>query len=132
VKKTVLLFITALFLYGCQHAEVSEDRSFEGGMVSMEMRFFQAAENGNVSELENHIDDGIDINVVDDQGRTAAMIATYANHPEIVKALITRGADIDIQDNMKNNPFLYACHTPSTCRGFTEILDFLVSAEARY
>ncbi len=33
------------------------------------------------------------------------MIATYNNDPESVKLLIENGADVNIQDSMKNNPF---------------------------
>lgn len=41
-------------------------------------------------------------------GRTAVMITTYANDIETTHALIEKGADVNIQDNMNNNPFLYA------------------------
>lgn len=36
------------------------------------------------------------------------MIATYNNDVAMAKVLIEAGADVNIQDNRKNNPFLYA------------------------
>lgn len=41
-------------------------------------------------------------------GQTAAMAATYANNVEMARLLFGRGASPDIQDDMLNNPFLYA------------------------
>ena len=50
----------------------------------------------------------LDLNVRDRRGRTALMAATYANQPETVDLLLRAGADVDLQDDMLNNPFLYA------------------------
>jgi uncharacterized protein len=36
------------------------------------------------------------------------MAATHANRVETVGALIWAGADINIRDHLKDNPFLYA------------------------
>ena len=128
-------------MVGCQNSKItnSEDNTLEEKEEKkkeqifqsaeqgeqMKEQFFQAVEKGQVIEIENLINEGIDINVVDDKGRTAAMIATYANHQEIVKVLIKRGADIDIQDDMENNPFLYA-----GAEGYLEILKLTIEAEA--
>lgn len=49
-----------------------------------------------------------DLNVRDARGRTALMAATYANQPAAVELLLEAGADVDLQDDMLNNPFLYA------------------------
>ena len=50
----------------------------------------------------------LDLNVRDTRGRTALMAATYANQPDAVELLLQAGADVDLQDDMLNNPFLYA------------------------
>ncbi|MCE4050097.1 MULTISPECIES: ankyrin repeat domain-containing protein [Bacillaceae] len=88
-------------------------------------QFFQAVETGNISEITSFIEKGIDINSVDQEGRTAAMVATYNNDPETVKLLIENGADVNIQDNMKNNPFLYA-----GAEGYLEIVKLTINAGA--
>lgn len=88
-------------------------------------QFFNAAEQGDVTQITEILNKGIDINVADEQGRTAAMIATYGNFPEVVKVLIAHGADINIRDNIKNNPFLYA-----GAEGYLEILRLAIEAGA--
>lgn len=59
----------------------------------------------------------LDLNARDARGRTALMAATYANHPEAVDLLLRAGANVDLQDDLLNNPFLY-----SGAEGLMEIL----------
>jgi len=54
------------------------------------------------------IADGADICTQDARGRTPVMAATPANCVEMVGALISAGADTNIRDDLKDNPFLYA------------------------
>ncbi len=53
------------------------------------------------------------------------MIATYKNDVKTAKALIDAGADVNIQDDMKNNPFLYA-----GAEGYLDILKLTIDAGA--
>ena len=41
-------------------------------------------------------------------GRTALLVATRARQTEAVRALLDAGADVDLQDDILDNPFLYA------------------------
>jgi ankyrin repeat protein len=67
----------------------------------------------------------LDLNARDDRGRTALMAATYANQPAAVALLLQAGADVDLQDDMLNNPFLY-----SGAEGLMEILQLTHAAGA--
>ncbi|MFD2444414.1 ankyrin repeat domain-containing protein [Bacillus sp. CGMCC 1.16607] len=116
-------FLILFLLMGCQNPKVSE--RIEGSTNDMEELFFQAAEKGNIEEINDLFEQGADINSKDSQGRTAIMIATYANDYKTVKRLIELGADIHIQDDMKNNPFLYA-----GAEGYLEILKLTIEAGA--
>lgn len=71
------------------------------------------------------IKEGVSINAQDTKGRTATMIATYNNDIETEKVLIEADVDVNIQDNMKNNPFLYA-----GAEGYIEILKLTIDAGA--
>lgn len=115
-KRLILLLL--VLLVGCQKVE-----NMEGENVKES--FFQAAENGNIEDVSKFIQQGVDINSRDSQGRTAIMIATYENDPDMVQHLIEQGADIHIQDNLKNNPFLYA-----GAEGYLEILKLTIDAGA--
>jgi len=53
------------------------------------------------------------------------MAATYADKPEAVRLLIEAGADIHKQDQMQNNPFLYA-----GAEGLLDIVELLIEAKA--
>jgi ankyrin repeat protein len=67
----------------------------------------------------------LDLNARDKRGRTALMAATYANQPTAVALLLQAGADVDLQDDMLNNPFLY-----SGAEGLMEILKLTHAAGA--
>lgn len=92
---------------------------------TMNEQLFKVVEGKEVDRVRDLLDKGVDINAQDTQGRTAIMIATYANDVEMVKVLIAEGADVDIQDNMLNNPFLYA-----GAEGYMEILKLMIVAGA--
>ncbi|MEH7124986.1 ankyrin repeat domain-containing protein [Bacillus sp. JJ1773] len=91
----------------------------------MNEQLIQAAERKETETIKRLIDEGVDINTKDSEGRTATMIATYNNDVETVKVLIKAGANVNIQDNMKNNPFLYA-----GAEGYVEILKLTIEAGA--
>ncbi len=97
----------------------------EADKTQLKMDFFQAATRGEATQVTEILNKGIDINVADEQGRTAAMIATYGNYPHVVKVLIEQGADINKRDHMENNPFLYA-----GAEGYIEILRLTIEAGA--
>ena len=48
------------------------------------------------------------LEIKDNKGRTALMLATYNEDTEIAKLLISAGANVNAQDEMLNSPFLYA------------------------
>jgi hypothetical protein len=85
----------------------------------------QASEQGDLALVHSILATGVDIDAVDERGRTAVMAATHGNHPGVVKALIDAGANIHIQDNMKDNPFLYA-----GAEGLLDILRLTIAAGA--
>lgn len=74
--------------------------------------FHQAAAEGNISQLEHAIKNGIDINACDPstrQRRPAILIAAINKQYEAVEYLIKAGADINQQDEINLNPFLWSC-----------------------
>ncbi|MEI8281951.1 MAG: ankyrin repeat domain-containing protein [Armatimonadota bacterium] len=87
------------------------------------MELILLAEKGDLAAVQQLISSGIDIDAVDDRGRTAVMAATHGNYPSVVKALIDAGANIHIQDNMQDNPFLYA-----GAEGLLDILRLTIAA----
>jgi ankyrin repeat protein len=68
-----------------------------------------AAAAGNIDGLRALLETSeLDLDIRDDRGRTALMAATYANQSAAVALLLQAGANVDLQDDMLNNPVLYA------------------------
>lgn len=49
-----------------------------------------------------------DLNQKDKDGRTALILASMENEPDIVRYLIDEGADISIKDNWRKRAYSYA------------------------
>jgi ankyrin repeat protein len=79
-----------------------------------------AAETGDLVAITTALDAGSDIDAQDRQGRTPAMIATYARQAEAARLLFRRGANPNQRDAMLNSPFLYA--------GAEGLLEILIAA----
>lgn len=60
---------------------------------------FTVAENGNVNGVIRFLDEGLDINAKDGNGRTVLHYACTSQKPEMVKVLLARGADINSPSN---------------------------------
>ncbi|WP_242774704.1 ankyrin repeat domain-containing protein [Brevibacillus parabrevis] len=76
---------------------------------SVVQAFLEAAAEGNIEALKQHLEQGVDINARNRQKRTAILTAAMHDHLDTVSFLIEAGADIDLQDETCFNPFLYAC-----------------------
>ena len=83
------------------------------------------AEQGDLAGIERVLAAGGDIDMQDQSGRTAVMAATYANQVNAVRLLFERGANPNIQDDVLNNPFLYA-----GAEGYLDILKLANEAGA--
>lgn len=84
-----------------------------------------AAQAGDLIGINVALDAGAEIDAKDDQGRTPAMIATYARQTDAARLLFSRGANPNQRDSMLNSPFLYA-----GAEGLLEILIAAIDAGA--
>lgn len=62
------------------------------------MQLLFMASKGDVRGVEELLDEGIDVNSIDLDGRTALHIAACEGHLGVVKALVSRRANIDARD----------------------------------
>ncbi|WFR61143.1 ankyrin repeat domain-containing protein [Paenibacillus amylolyticus] len=95
-------------------------------MISLEEQLFKTVKDRDNENIQKWIQAGANINARDQNGQTAAMIATYNNDLISAKALIKAGADVNIQDCDGVSPLSHA-----KSRGFREIEDILIHAGAR-
>ncbi|MGG0287716.1 ankyrin repeat domain-containing protein [Peribacillus butanolivorans] len=123
-----IVIVGIILLQGCVSDNDADPNTQEKEIrveIDMNEQLIQAAERKETETIKRLIEEGVDINTKDSEGRTATMIATYNNDVETTKVLIKAGADVNIQDNMKNNPFLYA-----GAEGYVEILKLTIEAGA--
>ena len=69
-----------------------------------DISIIQAAMRGNIEAVKQHLADGADVNVKDNNGCTPLHTATK----EIAELLIANGADVNAKDNFKSTPLHFA------------------------
>lgn len=80
-------------------------------MPSLEQDLITAAGKGNVALVQALLEQTINLNATDSQGRTALTAAVAGNHLEVSKLLIDAGADPNLQDKQFNNALLLTGET---------------------
>jgi ankyrin repeat protein len=71
-----------------------------------------AAHDGDLKGVEKAIESGVDVNGMDEEGRTALMFAGFNGHSEIVLKLLDAESGIDRRDMMGRTALLYAATGP--------------------
>ncbi|MGM7668896.1 ankyrin repeat domain-containing protein [Microbacterium sp. A93] len=56
---------------------------------------FDLAREGDADQLLPVLDQGVPVNLANHKGDTLLILATYNNHPALVKALLERGAEVN-------------------------------------
>jgi ankyrin repeat protein len=92
---------------------------------TLDDQLLQATQRADKEAVLALLQQGANINVRDDQGRTPVMLATYQHNTDMVKTLLEVGADVNIRDNDKANPLLH-----SAAMGWLDILQLAINAHA--
>lgn len=61
-----------------------------------------------IAAVKSALDKGADVNTRDRRGRSLLLIATVEKHTEMAEMLVSYRADVNLQDDQKDSPFLYA------------------------
>lgn len=87
--------------------------------------FYNSALNGQIAPVDNLINQGADVNHINQEGRTALMLASFNGHFDIVNLLINKGANINLVDNLGRSALMFASTGP-----FKETVDILIKKGA--
>ena len=98
--KQLLITIAAVVLVGCGPS----------------MSIHEAASNGNIEVVKQHLDAGVDVNAYDDEGITPLSYAAIKGHKNIVELLIGNGADVNAVSSRGLPPIMFAKNQPEIKR----------------
>ena len=90
-----------------------------------EQALHEAALNGEAGTVETLLGEGVDVNVVDAEARTALMYSSFNGHTDIVRKLLNAGAEVSLRDGMGRTALLYAATGP-----FPETVKLLLESNA--
>ena len=95
------IFLASLFLIATAGFEAmggdARTELEKKGYTYSESSFIECAQKGDVEAAKMFLSEGIDINALDKEGQTALMRASLFGHPEMVKLLLDKGADVKIR-----------------------------------
>jgi uncharacterized protein len=96
-----------------QQAEILLKLKSQGEPSPQVLSFFAATEKGDLDQVRHYLDEGGDIEVINEAGGTALAIAAGANQLEVVKLLVERGANTKHIDANGLSPVAYAYGRPA-------------------
>lgn len=73
-----------------------------------ESAFREAALQGQIETVREAIDQGVEVNATDIEGRTALHFASFNGHTDIVLSLLAKGAVVDRRDKMGRTALMFA------------------------
>ncbi|KAG0145562.1 hypothetical protein CROQUDRAFT_658480 [Cronartium quercuum f. sp. fusiforme G11] len=93
--------------------------------VDFAHRMFDGARSGNLTLLDSAIEAGLPIDLTNAAGNTLLMLASYGGHPELVKYLLSKGANPNRLNDRGQSPL-----SGAVFKGFREVVVELVDGGA--
>jgi ankyrin repeat protein len=87
--------------------------------------FLAAAESGDTAKIVKSLNQGTEIDVTDEHGQTALMLAAYEGHVDTVRLLLQHGASPDLQNRLGGTALILA-----SFNGHLEVVTELLKAGA--
>ena len=94
-----------------------------------DVRLLHAAKDGDLTRVEALLKEGLNVNEQDGEGITPLIIASCAGNLDVVKALLTDGADTSIEDKLGWNAYksamLFGDLKGHTLEPFKQIMELI-------
>jgi len=87
---------------------------------------FEASKRGDLKSVQQYIENGVDINLLNDDGFTAIMLASIDGHLEIVKYLVENGANVNIKITSNEGDYWRTSLHFATLFRHLEVVKYLV------
>lgn len=101
----VLLF---LLTFGSLTACEMKSTDFPKEDMMQEKDIINWVKKNDITAVKSALDNGTDVNIQDKRGRSLLLIATIEKQTEMAKLLVSYKANVNLQDNQLDSPFLYA------------------------
>jgi len=133
MNKTQINFTLALLIIccGCTEREelatrlAKEKNASDAKAPPAISEFHEAALDGNTDFVRNALEHRIDVNAIDEEGRSALQLASFDGHHQIVGLLLKKGADVNHADLMGRTALMFAATASNI-----EAVDLLIKAGA--
>jgi hypothetical protein len=96
MKHLLLTTIAAVVLVGCGESQPTAK--------APDISIYNAAFQGNIEAVKQHLDAGTDVNAKLEGGGTPLSYAAYMGHKEIAELLIAEGVDVNVKNNDGETP----------------------------
>ena len=90
--KLLLTTIAAVLVVGCGESQPPKAKPAN---PEADRALLEAARDGNIEAVKQHIAAGTDVNAKDEDGYTPLHVAAWEGHKEIAELLIAKGADVN-------------------------------------
>lgn len=107
----VLLFLLA---FGSLSACEKKPTGYSKQEMMQETNIIDLVKKNDIAGVKSALDNGADVNSRDKKGRSLLLIATINRQTEMAKLLVSCKADVNLQDDQLDSPFLYAGATGQT------------------
>ena len=101
----VFIITSSMFTisYG-NNKKVSNDKIIKASINKNEKKLFTVIQNNDIRSVRKIIQKGVNINYKDNAGETALEEAVKTDNKDIVKLLISKGADLNTMDTKRSTP----------------------------
>ena len=114
-KSFILSILSILLIFACEQNEKIdknvEQESAKSEQINQEMAH-QASGKGDLKTVKEFIQNGGDVNKINEQKQSMLMFAAFNGYYEICEYLIENGAKIDHLDNLGRSALTYASSGP--------------------
>ena len=112
MKHILITTIAAVLLVGCGESQQSTPtpETKPEPAKAPDISIHEAAEEGNIEAVKQHLAAGTDVNTKIEGGGTPLHIATHLSHKEIAELLIAKGADVNAKIEGGGTPLHIATH----------------------
>lgn len=118
-----ILFLTLSIIFGS-----CGDMNPTGKESKMQQKdILKLVDDNNVEGVEKALENGVDVNTRDQNGRNLLLLATMNNQIEMSRMLVKKGADVNMQGDNLDSPFLLA-----GANGQTELVKLFLDHGARF